>query len=101
MLNEQIAAELTALPDDPALYFDLCGAHLLIPLDKLVNTRARDKGIVNANRHMQGGAKGNPKKRKPLTVRALDNALWLVVDGNSTLINARYSNWRAIPCNTE
>ncbi|MBK5566961.1 hypothetical protein [Ensifer sp. SSB1] len=98
--NREIAALLTRLPDDPSLYFDLGEPHLLIPLEQLVNTRARDRGIVNANRHMLTAANGRQEKRKPLTVRPLGNELWLVVDGNSTLLNARYSNWRAIPCST-
>ncbi|MGO4622954.1 hypothetical protein AB4Z34_34040 [Ensifer sp. 2YAB10] len=101
VLNQEIAAELATLPEDPSLYFDLGETYVLIPLDRLVNARSREKGILTANRRMQVAARGNPEKRKPLTVRALDNVLWLVVDGNSTLINARHSNWRAIPCHTE
>ncbi|WP_426289731.1 hypothetical protein ACN9MC_35085 (plasmid) [Ensifer adhaerens] len=97
-MNGEIAASLAWLPDDPSLYFDLREAHLLIPLAHLVNTRARERGIVNANRHMLAAANGRQEKRKPLTVRALGDELWLVVDGNSTLLNARHSNWRAIPC---
>lgn len=99
-LDQDIAATLARLPDDPSLYFDLGEPHLLIPLEQLVNARARERGIVNANRHMLTAAKGNQEKRKPLTVQSLDNALWLVVDGNSTLLNARHSKWRAIPCCT-
>ena len=97
-LNQEIAAALTRLPDDPSLYFDLCEEHLLIPLEQLVNARARERGIVNANCHMLAAANGRQEKRKPLTVRALGKELWLVVDGNSTLPNARHSNWRALPC---
>ncbi len=96
--NREIAASLARLPEDPSLYFDLREVHLLIPLVHLVNARARERGIVNANRHMLTAANGRQEKRKPLTVRALDNELWLVVDGNSTLLNARHSNWRVIPC---
>ncbi len=96
--NQEIAATLVLLPDDPSLYFDLSEPRLLIPLEQLVNARARERGIVNANRHMVAAAKGNQEKRKPLTVQSLGNELWLVVDGNSTLLNARYSNWRSIPC---
>ncbi|HEV7323301.1 MAG TPA: hypothetical protein VGO04_32255 [Ensifer sp.] len=99
-LNREIAATLVRLPDDPSLYFDLSEPHLLIPLEQLVNARARERGIVNANRHMLAAAKGNQEKRKPLTVQSLGNELWLVVDGNSTLLNARHSRWRAIPCCT-
>jgi hypothetical protein len=99
-LDQDIAATLARLPDDPSLYFDLGEPHLLIPLEQLVNARARERGIVNANRHMLAAAQGNQEKRKPLTVQSLDNALRLVVDGNSTLLNARHSKWRAIPCCT-
>lgn len=96
--NREITASIARLPEDPSLYFDLREAHLLIPLVHLVNARARERGIVNANRHMLAAANGRQEKRKPLTVRALNNELWLVVDGNSTLLNARHSHWRAIPC---
>ena len=96
--SQEIAASLARLPDDPSLYFDLSEPHLLVPLEQLVNARARERGIVNANRHMVAAAKGSLEKRKPLTVQSLGNELWLVVDGNSTLLNARYSNWWAIPC---
>ncbi|MBD9650131.1 hypothetical protein IB267_17390 [Ensifer sp. ENS09] len=96
--NQEIAASLARLPDDPSLYFDLSEPHLLVPLEQLVNARARERGIVNANRHMVAAAKGRLEKRKPLTVQSLGNELWLVVDGNSTLLNARHSGWRAIPC---
>lgn len=67
-LNREIAAALARLPDDPSLYFDLGEPHVMIPLGQLVNARARDRGIINANRHMLAAAKGN-EKRKPLTVR--------------------------------
>jgi len=96
--NQDIAASLAWLPDGPSLYFDLSEPHLLVPLEHLVNARARERGIVNANRYMVAAAKGSLEKRKPLTVQSLGNELWLVVDGNSTLLNARHSKWRAIPC---
>ena len=97
----ETAAMLVSLPDDPSLYFDLGDPHLMVPLEHLVNARARERGIINANRHMLASANGRQEKRKPLTVRPLGNELWLVVDGNSTLLNARHSNWRAIPCSTK
>ena len=100
-LTADFTAALAILPDDPSLYFDLSEEHLLIPLEHLVNARARERGIVNANRHMLAAANGGQERRKPLTVRALSDELWLVVDGNSTLLNARYSNWRAVPCRTK
>ncbi|WP_457579375.1 hypothetical protein [Ensifer adhaerens] len=99
-LNQEIAAALERLPEDPSLYFDLGEAHLLIPLEQLVNARMRERGIISANRYMLASARGKQEKRKPLTVHALGNGLWLVVDGNSTLLNARLSNWRAVPCTT-
>lgn len=69
VLKREIAASLAKLPDDPSLYFDLGGPYLLIELRRLVNARARDRGIVNANRHMLTAANGRQEKRKPLTVR--------------------------------
>ncbi|HEV7310123.1 hypothetical protein [Ensifer sp.] len=96
-LNRELATLLSRLPDDPALYFDLGEPHVMIPIEHLVNARARERGIINANRHMLVAANGKAK-RKPLSVRPLENGLWLVVDGNSTLLNARHSKWRVIPC---
>lgn len=90
-LDQDFLSALAVLPEDPALYFDLDQPHQYIPLGSLVNVWAREKGIVNANLLMQEAANGNQEKRKPLTVRAMTDQLWLVVDGNSTLINARFS----------
>ncbi|WP_104666923.1 hypothetical protein [Ensifer adhaerens] len=99
-LNREIAALLSRLPDDPALYFNLDEPHVMIPLGQLVNARARERGIINAHRHMLSAATGK-EKRNPLTVRPLGDELWLVVDGNSTLLNARHSKWQTIPCRIE
>jgi len=99
-LNQEIAAALASLPDDPSLYFDHGEAHLLFPLEQLVNVRVLERGIISANRYMLASARGKQEKRKPLTVHALGSRLSLVVDGNSTLLNARHSNWRAVPSTT-
>lgn len=96
-----VGLKLQRLEDNPNLYFDLSQAHTLIPLPQLINTRAREKGIANANKLMQEAAKGTQAKRKPISVRSWDEKLWLVMDGNSTLVNARFSGWQAIPCATE
>ncbi|MGN7882223.1 hypothetical protein [Ensifer sp. 22460] len=58
-LKQEVTAALERLPVDPSLYFDLCEANLLIPLKQLVNARARERGIANANRHMLAAAKGS------------------------------------------
>ena len=97
-LEQVIADQLSDLEDEPASYFDLTQSHVMIELKYLINTRARPSGIVNANKLMQLAKIGTGYKRDPIIVKAYGSGRWLVVDGNSTTINAVHSGWKQLPC---
>lgn len=97
-IEKDLVGELKLLREDHSLYFNLDVEHEIIPLCDLVNTRARSKGIRNANSLMAAAAEGTQAKRDPITISRWNDALWRVEDGNSTLVNARISEWTNIPC---
>ncbi len=47
---------------------------------------------------MREAALGSRSKRAPVEIEATTDGQLIVVDGNSTLINALYSNWPDRPC---
>ncbi|MCZ7940565.1 hypothetical protein [Agrobacterium salinitolerans] len=97
-VEPDVASGLDGLPEDHSKYFDLVDGYEVIPLDKLVSSRARAKGIRNANSFMAAAAAGTMPKRQPISISPLEGDLFKVDDGNSTLINARLSGWTSIPC---
>lgn len=95
--DSALCAELPSLPEDPWAYFEKPAGTRMVPTDRLINSRARPKGIRNANRLMQAAARGETARRAPISVAARPDGYWLVLDGNSTTLNALLSGWRAIP----
>ena len=51
-LDQCLVSKLAVLPDEPSMYFEERPSMFLVPLAKLINSRARPKGIVNANGFM-------------------------------------------------
>lgn len=100
VLPAEIEDGLTALPEDHSLYFILEEAVKLVSVSDLVSLRARHDGIQRANGFMAAAARGELPKRKPIKVEQLPDGKWLVVDGNSTAMIARFSKWSTIPCLT-
>lgn len=100
-LDQSLEAQLSVLGDDPGSYFDLSVEHQMIDVANLIAIRARPNGIVNANKLMKLARIGEGSKRKPILVRPFDHNRWLVVDGNSTTINAIFSGWHYLPCTLE
>jgi hypothetical protein len=96
-IPHDIVSQLSALPYDHTSYFDLGGNYELLATDRLVASRARPEGIVNANKFMSMAASGHMGKRAPISVGTLEGALIAVIDGNSTFINALLSGWPDIP----
>jgi len=94
----EVAQGLEHLPEEHCRYFNLEEAYEVMPLESLVSSRARTKGIKNANSFMAAAAAGTMEKRKPISISGLGGGLFKVEDGNSTLINARFSGWTSIPC---
>ena len=96
-LDPALLAGLEPLPENPWACFDNPPGTILLPTGLLVNTRARPRGIRNANRFMAQAAAGQIPRRAPVSVQARSDGLWLVLDGNSTTINALLSGWSRIP----
>jgi len=97
-LDQHMTANISELPHNVSQYFDLSHDYSMISLENLICTRARPEGIISANRLMQDAAAGLTPKRRPISVRRYLDHLWLVEDGNSTMINALFSGWPTIPC---
>lgn len=97
-LPPELIASLETLPVNHAAYFDLSKPHQIIPLNELVASRARHKGVANANVFMRQAAAGEIPRRAPISTERIGERMVLVLDGNSTFINALCSGWSDIPC---
>lgn len=97
-LDATTTSLLDILPYDPLRFFTRPVGTVDLPLSKLIASRARPAGIINANRKMLEAYNRVRMRRPPLTVRPLKGSRWIVIDGNSTLANAFYSRWPDIPC---
>ena len=88
---------LNRLPEAINQYFlEVPGAQL-VGTSTLLPTRARPQGVRNANALMLDARAGRISRRKPIAIsRDVVFDRRLVVDGNSTLLNAIYSGWTKI-----
>ncbi|MFK0209475.1 hypothetical protein [Agrobacterium sp. NPDC090283] len=83
---------------DHSLYFASDPATVVLPLDHLILSRAREKGIRNAVALMAKAADGKIERRKPVEVVAESMGYFRVVDGNSTATIATAAGWIDLPC---
>lgn len=90
------SAERPRLKDDPDLYFHAPPGSKLVPVASLTTTRARSKGIANAEKLMHAAAAGLGDKRKPITVAADGHGGYKVLDGNSTTAIARAHGFKYV-----
>lgn len=97
-LEHDVITALDRHPYGHHLYFELSGDFVLCPVQNLIATRARPEGIVNASKLMKQAACGQQPKRAPITVDKWRELNLIVLDGNSTFLNALYSGWADIPC---
>lgn len=86
---------LKELPFDLDRYFIKTPDTVEIDLDLLEPTRAREKGVKNANKYMRMAYDMEIDRRKPISVYERDGRLF-VYDGNSTIANAKNSGWDSI-----
>ena len=100
LVPDEVIGQLTILPLDHAAYFDLSLPHQLVPLSALVASRARATGIVNANVYMRRASQGEMAPRVPISIQPIKAGKVVVLDGNSTFLNALFSGWPDIPCKT-
>lgn len=91
----------TILPEDPWRYFLRTPNSKLVPVSSLVTIRARESGILHAREHMVRAYHGLGDRRKPISLRDNGNGTYTVVDGNSTVANAKENNWKMIPGEVE
>lgn len=90
-----------ALPEDPWRYFTRPAGTELVPLALLDTIRVRPTGIENAAKYMRGAYEGTHDKRKPVSLQAKASGRFEVLDGNSTVANARANGWHVIPAIVE
>jgi hypothetical protein len=86
------------LPYDIEKYFQTGSGTFRLPLESLITTRARPRGIANAARLMREAYEGSHSRRAPVTVRPHTSGDFVVEDGNSTVLNAIASAWPDILC---
>jgi hypothetical protein len=88
-------ANLEKLPFGLDGYFKKNANTKRLLMSTIEPTRAREKGVVNANKYMRMAYDGDMKKRKPITVKKV-RGKYQVLDGNSTFANAKFSGWKFI-----
>jgi len=96
-LPAHIEERLAALPYRHDAYFLTSDATVCLNLGELVFSRAREKGILNASTLMMDAFSGKGAKRAPISVSATEGGGFVVIDGNSTALNALFSRWTDIP----
>ena len=87
--------DLEPLPYDLDRYFIKDADTKEIDLNLLEPTRAREKGVKNANKYMRMAYDGEIDRRKPISVYERNGEMF-VFDGNSTIANAKNSGWKTI-----
>ena len=100
-IDPVLLESLKPLPLQHDRYFIVGATTVYLPVSTLVFSRARPEGIANANILMREAAAGRRSRRVPIRVRELRNGRWHVVDGNSTAINALFSDWPDIPADID
>ena len=97
-LDEDLVAIARVLPDDTWRYFEQDEEAVLLDLDRLVRIRARTAGIRNAVDLMRRASAGEIPRRQPISVQAIGDGYFKVLDGNSTVTIAIAAGWRQAPC---
>jgi hypothetical protein len=89
-------APMIELPYDLDRYFTRDEKTREYGLEVLESTRARPKGIRNANAYMWAAYQGDYPKRKPISLKDNGDGTYAIRDGNSTFANAQASKWETI-----
>lgn len=84
------------LPHNLKKYFTKPAGTKEVELSSLIPTRAREKGIANAERYMRLAYDGKMERRKPITIYKSRNGKYRVYDGNSTFAVAKKHGWKTI-----
>lgn len=98
IIEPSIVDAAEKLKYDHSLYFLPDTATTTVPTNRLILSRAREKGIQNAVGFMAEAAQGKLERRKPVAVVATQDGNFQVVDGNSTATIAVAAGWPDLPC---
>jgi hypothetical protein len=93
----EITDVLFHLPENSDDYFVRTDISEDVDVELLIASHIRSQGVVNANALMKQASEGKGEKRMPLRVKRIGSRV-LVLDGNSTFVNAKLCNWRSLPC---
>ena len=93
---QELLSLVSGMIADPWEYFLTTNDTQLIDVERLVLSRARPTGIENAVALMKSAAEGVHPKRGPISVRPIGD-LFLVVDGNSTLVASKAIGMTKVP----
>ena len=93
VIPEALIHRLVTLVEDSEKYFEDDGKD--IEVDELFASRVRLNGVKSANTRMRLAYSGAFGRRQPIFVRTIGE-IKVVVDGNSTFINALISGWKKI-----
>lgn len=87
------------LPEEHSKYFNTTPGTKVVPLGAI--TPSKSEGVQQeaerAAKYMDAAAKGEISKRDPLTVQAIGNGKFQLIDGNGTLAAAKNYGWNNIP----
>lgn len=97
-IQMETAKIISELNQPLGCYFDTSHG-VEIPITQLLQSRVRNKGILNAAVLMQQAGQGLLEKRQPISIQPLpETDKYVVVDGNSTTTIARAAGWTSIWC---
>lgn len=86
------------LPAEPARYFNLDKADVVVPLAQLLASKgAQPEASANALKRMAAAAEGVLERRDPIDVRANEDGTYTVLDGNGTLGAALQAGLSQLP----
>lgn len=84
------------LPDDLFKYFKETEGAGKVLIDDIEPIRRRPRGVTNASKLMGLAYYGELDRRKPISLKKLENGKYEAVDGNSTFAIAYLSGWKHI-----
>lgn len=88
---------VVTISNDATLYIDTPKGSDMLPMSVIRPTRRRDKGVADAKAYMARAARGEARKRRPLTVRRDPDGRYSLLDGNSTYAVLQEAGAREVP----
>jgi energy-coupling factor transporter ATP-binding protein EcfA2 len=88
--------KIKLLPDDLFRYFNETEGAEKILIEDIEAIRRRPRGVTNASKLMGLAYFGELDRRKPISLKKLENGKYELIDGNSTYAIAYLSGWKHI-----